>query len=160
MVGHERAQAGYQVHDTLESTTLFRPVIVAFHVASGAAGGALARSRLRALALAPVLHLFADVVPHEDVPSHRFELASGAAGVALLAVAFGPLDRRTLGALASSLPDVEHGVRLPRPGGRKLFPSHRWGGGHTRHWVPASIQLVAAGALLGGLVASSRSWRS
>jgi hypothetical protein len=135
-------------------------MIVMFHVASGAAGGALAGSRLRALAAGPALHFLADVVPHEDIASRRFELASGAAGLLLLARAFGPLDRRTLGALASSLPDVEHGVRLPRPGGRKLFPSHRWGSGHGRHWVPVWAQLLAAGALLGGLVASSRAWTS
>jgi hypothetical protein len=130
-----------------------------FHVASGAAGGALAGSGLRALAAGPVLHFLADVVPHEDIASRRFELVSGAAGLLLLARAFGPLDRRTLGALASSLPDIEHGVRLPRPGGRKLFPSHRWGGGHGRHWVPVWAQLLAAGGLLGGLVAS-RAWTS
>ena len=129
-----------------------------FHVASGAAGGALGGSRVGAAALGPVLHFLGDAVPHEDIASRRFELLSGAAGIAALALAFGPLDRRTLGALASSLPDVEHGVRLPRPRGRKLFPSHRWGGGHTRQWVPAWAQLLAAGALLGGLLASSRSW--
>jgi hypothetical protein len=131
-----------------------------FHVASGAAGGALAGSRLGALAVAPALHFLADVVPHEDIASRRFELASGVAGLLMLARAFGPLDPRTLGAVASSLPDVEHGVRLPRPRGRKLFPSHRWGGGHSRHWIPVWAQLLAAGALLGGLLASSRSWTS
>jgi hypothetical protein len=131
-----------------------------FHVASGAAGGAVAGSRLGAVALGPVLHFLADAVPHEDIASRRFELVSGAAGIAALALAFGPLDRRTVGALASSLPDVEHGVRLPRPRGRKLFPSHRWGGGHSRHWVPAWAQLLAAGALLGGLRATSRLWTS
>jgi hypothetical protein len=135
-------------------------VIVAFHVASGAAGGALARSRLGALLVAPALHFLADVVPHEDMASRRFELATGVAAVLALAAAFGPVDRRTLGGLASSLPDVEHGVRLPRPGGRKLFPSHRWGGGHSSHWVPVSVQLVVAGALLGALLATSRRWRS
>jgi hypothetical protein len=131
-----------------------------FHVASGAAGGALAGSRLAALAVGPTLHFLADVVPHEDIASRRFELVSGAAGVLAVALAFGPLDRRTLGVLASSLPDAEHAVRLPRPRGRKLFPSHRWGGGHGRHWVPVWAQLLAAGALLGGLLASSRSWTS
>ena len=135
-------------------------MIVTFHVASGAVAGALADSRLRAVAIGPALHFLGDVVPHEDIASRRFEIASGAAGLMLLARAFGPLDRRTLGALASSLPDLEHGVRLPRPGGRKLFPSHRWGAGHSHRWIPAWMQLLAAGALLGGLLASSRSWTS
>ncbi len=131
-----------------------------FHVASGAAAGALADSRLRAVAIGAALHFLGDVLPHEDIASRRFEMASGAAGLMVLARAFGPLDRRTLGALASSLPDAEHGLRLPRPRGRKLFPSHRWGGGHDHHWVPAWMQLLAAGALLGGLLGSSRSWTS
>jgi hypothetical protein len=131
-----------------------------FHVASGAAGGAFSRSRLGAVVLGPALHFLADVVPHEDIVSRRFEMASGAAGLLSLARAFGPLDRRTLGALASSLPDVEHGVRLPRPRGRKLFPSHRWGGGHSGHWVPVWVQLLAAGALLGGVLGTARSWTS
>ncbi len=120
----------------------------------------MSHSRLGAVALGPALHFLADVVPHEDIASRRFEIVTGGAGVLLLARAFGPLDRRTLGALASSLPDVEHGVRLPRPRGRKLFPSHRWGGGHTRHWVPVWAQLLAAGALLGGLLGTARSWTS
>jgi hypothetical protein len=135
-------------------------MIVMFHVASGAAGGALAGSRLAAVALGPALHFLGDVVPHEDIPSRPFELGSGAAGLLVLAGAFGPLDRRTLGGLASALPDVEHGLRLPRPRGRKLFPSHRWGSGHDRHWVPTWAQLLAAGALLGLVLSSSRSWTS
>ena len=41
----------------------------------------------------------------------------------------------------------------PRPGGRKLFPSHRVHGWHRAGGLPASVQLVAAGAILGALVA-------
>ena len=47
------------------------------------------------------------------------------------------------------MPDVEHVAPLPRPGGRKLFPSHRLIGWHRRGGIPAWAQLVAAGALLG-----------
>ena len=134
-------------------------MIVVVHVATGTLGGALAGSRLRSLALAPLLHVIGDVIPHEDIPSHRFEAATGAAGLLLLAAARGPLDPATLGGLVSSLPDVEHTLRLPRPGGRKLFPSHRWGGGHRWRPIPASAQLLVAGAILGTLLAGSR-WRS
>ena len=134
-------------------------MIVAAHVASGALGGVLAGSRARAVALAPLLHVVLDVVPHEDLPSHAFEAASGAGAILLLAATRGPVDAATLGGLVASLPDVEHRLALPRPGGRKLFPSHRWGAGHTRRWFPAWAQLLVAGAILGSLLGSTR-WPS
>ena len=130
-------------------------MIVSLHVATGAAGGALTRSRVAAVALGPVLHLAGDRMPHHDVASRRFELASGVAAVLALAATRGPLDRAVVGAIAASLPDVEHVVRLPRPGGRKLFPSHRVAGWHRPGGVPAWLQLLVAGTLL-GVVASSR----
>ena len=92
-------------------------------------------------------------MPHEDIASRRFELTAGVAEVVLLAATRGPLDPSTLGAVAACLPDVEHVVRLWRPGGRKLFPSHRRRGWHRAGGVPASVQLLAAGAILGSLAA-------
>ena len=53
------------------------------------------------------------------------------------------------GAAAGSAPDLEHLLRLPRPGGRKLFPSHRFRGWHRADGVPTWAQLLAAGVLLG-----------
>jgi hypothetical protein len=47
------------------------------------------------------------------------------AGLILLAARRGPLDPATLGAAASSAPDLEHVLPFVRPGGRKLF--------HGRH---------------------------
>ena len=132
-------------------------MIVSAHVASGAAAGAVAGSRLVAVVLGPVLHYIADIIPHEDVASHRFEAVSGALGIAALALTRGPLDAATLGALASSAPDLEHELALPRRGGRKLFPSHRSSAGHGPGGIPAWAQLLAAGAVLGGLLAWS--WR-
>jgi hypothetical protein len=73
--------------------------------------------------------------------------------LAALAALRGPLDPAVLGAAASSAPDVEHVVRLPRPRGRKLFPSHRWHGWHKSGGVPTWAQLLAAGFLFGALVA-------
>jgi hypothetical protein len=130
-------------------------VIVSFHVATGAAGGALVRSRPAAVALGFLLHLVGDVIPHDDIPSPRFEMWSGVAGLTLLAIVRGPFDPATLGAAAASSPDLEHALRLPQPGGRKLFPSHRISALHQAGGVPTWFQLLAAGLLLGKLLRRS-----
>ena len=52
-------------------------MIVSLHVASGAAGGALTRSRPGAIALGLVLHALGDTIPHHDIESRRFEIWSG-----------------------------------------------------------------------------------
>jgi hypothetical protein len=128
-------------------------VIVSLHVASGAAVGAAARSRRRAVALGLLAHLAGDRIPHQDIPSRRFELRSGVALLLLVALRRGALDPATIGAAAASAPDAEHVLRLPRPGGRKLFPSHRFHGWHRSGGLPASVQLVAAGVLAGLVLA-------
>jgi hypothetical protein len=125
-------------------------VIVALHVATGAAVGAASRSRRAALFLGPVLHLAGDRVPHQDIRSRRFEIGSGVAGILLLAVRRGPLDPATLGAAASSVPDLEHVLPFLRPGGRKLFHSRGW---HREGRFPAALQLLLAGVILGVLIA-------
>ena len=117
------------------------------HVASGAVGGLLAGSAARAAVLGPILHLAGDRMPHEDLASRRFEIASGVLGVLALALVRGPLDPATVGAVASAAPDVEH--VLPRLGRRRLFPSHRKPGWHRIGGVSANAQLLIAGALLG-----------
>jgi hypothetical protein len=126
-------------------------MIVSLHVATGAAGGALAGSRSRALLLGPLLHLVADGFPHEDIPNRRFEIRSGLASVALLAVRRGPVDPATVGALAASAPDLEHVFRSLRPRGKKLFHGGR--GWHRSGAFPAKLQLLFAGVILGLLVA-------
>jgi hypothetical protein len=128
-------------------------VIVSLHVATGGLVGALSGSRSQALVLGLVAHAVGDAVPHQDVASRRFETLSGVAGIALLAATRGPLDKIVVGAVAASVPDVEHVLPLPRPGGRKLFPSHRIRGWHKAGGLPASAQLLAAGVLLGALAA-------
>jgi hypothetical protein len=127
-------------------------MIVAMHVATGAAGGAVVRSRLGAALLGLGLHAAGDRMPHEDIGSRRFEVVSGVFGVLALVAVRGPLDAATVGAVAAAAPDVEHIVRLPRPGGRKLFPSHRIPGFHRPGGVPAQAQLVIAGLLLGAVL--------
>lgn len=128
-------------------------MIVSLHVATGGLAGALAGSRGRAVALGLVAHALGDRMPHEDLRSRRFETGSGIAALLLLTAARGPLDPAVVGAVAASAPDLEHVLRLPRPGGRKLFPSHRVYGWHRTGGLPASVQLVAAGAILGALAA-------
>jgi hypothetical protein len=128
-------------------------MIVSLHVATGGLAGALSGSRGQALVLGLVAHAVGDAVPHQDLASRRFETLSGVAGLALLAATRGPLDKTVVGAVAASVPDVEHVLPLPRPGGRKLFPSHRIRGWHKAGGLPASAQLLAAGVLLGVLAA-------
>jgi hypothetical protein len=128
-------------------------VIVSFHVASGAAAGSLLRSRAAAIAAGPLLHLAADLVPHMDISSRRFELWSGGAMLGGLVVLRGPLAPATVGAFAASAPDLEHVLRFPRPGGRKLFPSHRLSGWHRPGGLTTARQLLAAGLLFGFTIA-------
>jgi hypothetical protein len=126
-----------------------RGMIVSMHVASGAAIGAVVGSRRRALLVGPFLHLAGDRIPHQDIASRRFEIASGVAGVLLLAARRGPFDPATVGALAASAPDLEHVVPWVRPRGQKLFHGrHGW---HRSGRFSAAAQLVLAGAILGVL---------
>jgi hypothetical protein len=126
-------------------------MIVLAHVATGGWAGSVAGSRRRAALAGPLLHFLCDAIPHEDIPSRTFETASGVAAVLLLARRHG-LDAVTIGAVTASAPDLEHILPLPRPGGRPLFPSHRWPLPTGSRAVPAWIQLVAATAIVAGLV--------
>ena len=129
-------------------------MIVALHVATGAAAGAASRSRPAALLLGPILHLAGDRLPHRDFRSRHFEIASGVAGVLLLASRRGPLDPATLGAAASSAPDLEHVVPFLRVGSRKLF--HDRLGWHRAGRFSAYLQLLLAIGILAALVAPRR----
>jgi len=122
-------------------------MIVLVHVATGAVGGAAVGSRARAAALGQVLHVACDVVPHEDIPSRTFEIASGILALLVLARRRG-IDAATVGAIASAAPDLEHVLPLPRPGGRALFPSHRWTLPVRVRGVPAWVQFPVALLLL------------
>jgi hypothetical protein len=125
-------------------------VIVSLHVATGAAAGALAGSRRRAVPLGVLLHFLGDLMPHEDVASRPFEIASGVAALGALALRRGPLDPALWGAAACSAPDLEHLLPLRR----EVFPSHRWAPFHRSGGVSVAAQLLVAGAVLGALLAS------
>jgi hypothetical protein len=131
-------------------------VIVSLHVATGGAIGALARKPGRAALLGAVAHAAGDRMRHQDIPSRRYEIVTGAAALLAIAARRGPFDAATIGAAAASAPDLEHVLPLPRPGGRKLFPSHRIHGFHRSGGVTAQAQLFAAGILLGLLLAPRR----
>ncbi len=122
------------------------------HVAAGAAVGALAGSRTRAVVLGFGLHGLQDAVPHEDIRSRGFEIASGIGLLGLLAVRRGFFDPAVLGAAACAAPDLEHVLPLPKPGGRDLYPSHRVPGWHQAGGVPAWMQLATATVMVAVLL--------
>jgi hypothetical protein len=125
-------------------------VIASLHVATGGLLGALSGSRLAALALGPALHLAGDRVPHEDIGSTRFEVASASFALGLLALMRGPLDPATLGGGAAAAPDLEHLVPWLGPSGRELFHGRR--GWHRSGRFRADVQLVLAGVIVGSLL--------
>jgi hypothetical protein len=129
-------------------------VIVIAHVATGAVAGLVLGSRAGSLASGPLLHLIGDRIPHMDIPSRRFEIGTGSIAIVALARRLGPMHPATLGAVAACLPDVEHVLPLPQPGGRKLFPTHRFDEWHRVGGLPASLQLVGAGVILGAILAA------
>jgi hypothetical protein len=124
-------------------------VIVALHVATGAAVGAATGSRLAALLLGPGLHLAGDRVPHEDIHSRRFEIGSGVAGLLLLAARRGLLDQATLGAAATCAPDLEHVLPFPAPRRTEALPRRRLA---PLGVLPCRAQLLLAGGILAGLI--------
>lgn len=128
-------------------------MIVAVHVASGALAGALLGSRRAAVPVGLALHVAGDLIRHRDFESRPFEFGSGVVGVLAVAAARGFGDPATVGAIASSAPDFEHVLPLPRPGGRKLFPSHRWDALHRRGGVSPGLQLALSVGVLAALLA-------
>jgi len=128
-------------------------MIVSLHVATGAAVGALVRSRPLALLLGPPLHLAGDRVPHEDIPDRSFEIGSGLVALGLLAARRGLFDPAVLGGAAASVPDLEHIVPWLRLRGEKLF--HRGVGRHGAG-ISAEAQLLLAGAIVGVLLGRRR----
>ena len=96
-----------------------------------------------------------------DFHSTRLEIATGGAGFALLPAGRGPLDPATLGAAASSAPDLEHVLPFLRPGGRKLF--HDRLGWHREGPFPPAKQLRLAAGILAAHIAhhgDERKYRS
>jgi hypothetical protein len=127
-------------------------VIALVHVATGAALGAVVRSRAVVAVIGVGLHLAQDSVPHEDT-SRRFEIATGLLGVTLVAARRGVLDSTTIGALACSAPDVEHVIPMPF-GSSKLF--HEGRGWHRSGSLPVRTQFILASLVLSGVLLHPR----
>ncbi|MER3410296.1 MAG: hypothetical protein C4306_09405 [Thermoleophilia bacterium] len=127
-------------------------MIVSLHVATGAAAGVALRSRAGAVLAGLALHAAGDAIPHGEIRSRRFEIWSGVVLLCLLALRRGPLDPAVVGAAACAAPDVEHVLPLPKPGGRDLFPSHRFPGWHRGGGLSTSAQLLAAGVIVGWIL--------
>lgn len=116
--------------------------------------GAAVRSRTAAALLGIPLHLAGDRIPHRDIHDRRFEIGSGLAVIGLVAARRGLADTATIGAIAACAPDLEHLVRLPRPGGSKLLHGRR--GWHRAGPFSAQAQLLLAGLLVGSLLGARR----
>jgi hypothetical protein len=127
-------------------------VIALVHVATGAALGAVVRSRAWVTVVGVGLHLAQDSVPHKDT-TRRFEIATGLFGVGLVAGRRGLLDPTTIGALACSAPDVEHVVPMPF-GSSKLF--HEGRGWHRSGSLSVKTQVIAASLVLSGVLVRPR----
>ena len=127
-------------------------VIVAMHVATGAAAGAAVGSRGEAAVLGLVLHALGDAVPHRDFESLRFEAATGLGLLALLALRRGVTDPAVIGGALSAAPDLEHVVPHPGHDGPKLFPSHRIESWHREGGISAPLQLLLSVVIVALLV--------
>jgi hypothetical protein len=128
-------------------------MIAAVHVATGAANGALLRSRTLAIALGPALHVAGDFVPHRDFVNRNVDLATGLGSAIILGLRYGPTHPITLGAVSAAAPDLEHLFPRLRPAGVKLFHGRR--GWHRTGELSIGTQLLIAGALI-GLLATSK----
>jgi hypothetical protein len=122
-------------------------VIVALHVATGAALGAAVGSRRAAVPLGVLAHFLGDVMPHEDM-RREVEIVTGVAALVAVGLRRGALDAATVGAAACSAPDVEHLLPLRR----SVFPSHRWARFHKSGGLSTAVQLAAAGLLLAAVL--------
>ena len=127
-------------------------MIVALHVATGAAMGVLLGSNDRAAVAGLALHAAGDAVPHEDFDSLQFETATGLGLLALLALRRGFFDPAVVGGAFAAAPDLEHVIPSPGDEGPKLFPSHRLDGWHREGGISAPLQLLLALVIVGALV--------
>jgi hypothetical protein len=129
-------------------------MIVALHAATGAATGALTRSRLAALAIGPVLHIAGDRVPHRHPAHSAWEYLGGIFAMGILAERRGAFDVATIGAAAAVMPDFEHVVPGLRERGVKVF-HRRPGRGRRRRGstgVSVGTQTLLAAMILAPLL--------
>lgn len=123
-----------------------KTVIVALHVAAGAATGALTRSRVAAVTLGPLLHVASDCVPHRHPASSELEVLAGIFVFGVVTGSRGALSAATLGAVAAAFPDLEHVVPALRARGAKVF--HRLPGGDRDDATGVSARTQVALAVM------------
>ena len=131
-------------------------MIVALHVATGAATGALTRSRIAAVAIGPVLHVASDRVPHRHFRHASVDYLTGLLAFGALVRRRGGSDAATLGALAAVMPDAEHLVPALRPRGVRVFHRRRRRRRRKPSGLPAGVQLFLAVAMLAPLLLGER----
>jgi hypothetical protein len=127
-------------------------VIVAMHVATGAAAGAVLGSNAEAALAGLALHAAGDAIPHEDFDSLRVETITGLGLLAVLALRRGLFDPAVIGAAFSAAPDLEHVIPHPDHEAPKLFPSHRLEGWHRGGGISAPLQLLVSVVIVAVLV--------
>ncbi len=102
------------------------------------------------------MHALMDVAPHGEIHDRSWEIWSSAAGIVTLAMRYGWMSPVTWGAIGGVLPDLEHVLPQRIRPRRAIFPSHRFKLLHSENpnlAVPAWLQVVAGGAVIGTLVA-------
>ena len=131
------------------------------HAATGALAGRASDGPVAALHAGIAMHAAMDVIPHGEVHDDAFEAATGVASLLAIAARYGVRSPVTWGAAGSLLPDLEHVLPSVIRPARAIFPTHRWGwlhGWETKPLaIPAWLQAMAGGAVIGALVALRRS---
>jgi len=129
------------------------------HMATGVLVGTRCSGPADALVAGVALHAIGDMTPHGEVDDRSFEVGSTAVGILALAARYGPRSPVLWGAIGAVLPDVEHVLpRRLREATGPLFPTHRFSWLHNNGplAVPAWLQVLGGGAVLGGLLARRR----
>lgn len=125
------------------------------HIATGALLGKRCAGPVEAALTGVFLHGLMDVAPHGEVGDRRFEIGSTFAGLALLGARYGVRSPILWGAVGGVLPDVEHVLPQRIRPSRELFPTHsiKWLHSSDKAFnIPAWVQVVAGGAVVGALV--------
>ena len=122
------------------------------HMATGLLAGKQCSGPVSALLAGVVMHGMMDVAPHGEINDRRWEIASVAVGVPLLAATCGWTSPLTWGAIGGVLPDAEHVLPAAIKPDGALYPTHRVDVLHSSDTplaAPAWLQVAVGGAALG-----------
>jgi hypothetical protein len=124
--------------------------MVALHAATGAATGALTRSKIAAIVAGPLLHIAGDRVPHRHPAHPGWEYLAGVLALGMLAERRGVLDTATVGAASAVLPDLEH--LIPGMRGGKVFHSRPGRDRREARGLSTRTQTLLAAVILAPLL--------